>query len=73
VRYRFSPAFEQALRVRGLALTRVAEMADVAPSTVSAALRGRRLNVGTAMRIARVVAACDVIPELEAWADPESS
>lgn len=68
MRYRFGPALEHALRVRGLDLVRVAEMADVAPSTVSAALRGRRMNVTTAMRIAKAVSRCEVVPELDQWA-----
>jgi predicted transcriptional regulator len=67
LRYRFGPALEHALRVRGLSLVRVAEMANVAPSTVSAALRGRQLNVRAAFRIARIVSECEVIPELEEW------
>lgn len=69
MRFRFGPALEHAVRVRGLDLVRVAEIADVAPSTVSAALRGHRLNVGTATRIAKAVASCAIVPELDAWAD----
>lgn len=68
MRYRFGPAFRHALQVRGLDLVRVAEMADVAPSTVSAAVHGRRLNVRTATRIAKAVGTCQVIPELDRWA-----
>lgn len=69
MRYRFGPSLAHALRVRGLDLTAVARMADVAPSTVSCAIRGGRLNVRTASRIAKVVASCEVIPELERWQD----
>ena len=69
MRYRFGPSFQQAVRVRGLDLVRVAELADVAPSTVSSALKGRCLNVATAMRIAKAVAGCEVVHELEVWAD----
>jgi hypothetical protein len=67
VRFRFGPAFEQALRIRGLDASMVANLADVAPATVSAAVRGRCLNVRTATRIGKVVAACEVIPELADW------
>jgi hypothetical protein len=35
---------------------------------VCAAMRGHALNVGTATRIAKAVAASAVIPELEEWA-----
>jgi predicted transcriptional regulator len=71
VRYRFGPSFEQAIRVRGLDLVRIAEMANVAPSTVSSAIRGKRLNVATAVRIAKAVAKCDIVPELESWVADE--
>jgi predicted transcriptional regulator len=71
VRYRFGPTFEQAIRVRGLDLTRIAAMANVAPSTVSSAIRGKRLNVSTALRIAKAVAQCEIVPELESWSADE--
>jgi hypothetical protein len=67
LRFRFGPALERALRVRGLDASSVAALADVAPATVSAAVRGRCLNVRTATRIAKVVAAHEVIPELQEW------
>jgi hypothetical protein len=62
MRFRFGPGLENALRVRGLDASRVAALADVAPATVSAAVRGRCLNVQTATRIAKAVAACEVSP-----------
>lgn len=71
MRYRFGPALVHALRVRGLDLCRLASMAEVSPSTASSAVRGHALNLRTAMRIAKVVAASPVMPELEQWCQDE--
>jgi hypothetical protein len=71
--FRFSPDFETAVRVRGLTASRVAELARVAPATVSAALHGRRVTLQCALRIARAVHGCSVIPELAAWAEAPAS
>jgi hypothetical protein len=69
MRYRFGPTLLHALQVRGLEMRRVAELARVSPTTVSAAVRGRSVNMTTATRIARVVAACPVIDELVEWSE----
>ncbi|MGH7750405.1 MAG: helix-turn-helix domain-containing protein [Candidatus Dormibacteria bacterium] len=67
MRYRFGPAFGHAVRLRGLDLGTLAAEAGVSPSTASSAVRGRSLNLRTAIRIARAVAGSPVIPELESW------
>lgn len=73
MRYRFGPAFGHAMRVRGLDLSKVATMADVSPATASSAVRGRSLNLRTAIRLARAVSQCPVLPELEWWCDKDIS
>ena len=64
----FGPAFLEAIRVRGLTLTEVARRAPAAVATVSSAVRGHPVNITTALRLARVVNAAPIVPELEAWA-----
>jgi hypothetical protein len=66
-RVTFSPDFLRAVRIRGLTLDELARSARVAPATVSAAVNGRRVNVSTALRISKAVAARPPIPELENW------
>lgn len=60
--------FAHALRVRGLTLTELASRARVTAATAASALHGRPLNVSTATRLARALAAAPVVSELEAWA-----
>lgn len=67
MKYRFSGEFAEAVRVRGLTATQLAQRAGVAPATVAAALRGRDLQIQTAMRIAKAVADAPVIAALETW------
>lgn len=67
-RIAFDDEFAHALRVRGLTLTELASRARVTVATASAAVRGRPLNVSTATRLARALAAVPVVSELEAWA-----
>jgi hypothetical protein len=69
MRYRFGPAFGHAMRIRGLDVSRLASLAAVSPATASSAVRGRCLNLRTAMHIAKVVGQCPVVPELELWCD----
>jgi predicted transcriptional regulator len=64
VKYRFGPALVEAVRVRGLTLQQVASMAEISPSTLSAALAGQSVQMATALRIARAIAAAPVIAEL---------
>jgi hypothetical protein len=73
-RITFDEKLAHAIRVRGITLTEVAHRANLALATVSAALSGRPVNVTTALRLTRVVSACPIVPELEAWArDPGKS
>jgi predicted transcriptional regulator len=71
-RYVFGPEFAHAVRVRGLTLTELARRADVCVPTASSAVRGRPVNLATAIRLARVVKATPVIPELELWIGREA-
>jgi hypothetical protein len=64
----FDDDFAHALRVRGLTLTELATRARVTVATASSAVHGRPLNVSTATRVARALAAVPVVSELEAWA-----
>jgi transcriptional regulator with XRE-family HTH domain len=64
----FDAAFAHAVRIRGLTLTDLAHRAHVSVATASSAVRGRQVNIATALRLARVVGATPVVPELEAWA-----
>ena len=73
-RIRFDRELAQAIRVRGLTVTEVARRANLSMATVSAALKGRPVNMTTALRLTRTVTAAPVVPELERWArDPASS
>ena len=67
-RIAFDEEFAHALRVRGLTLTELASRASVTVATASSAVHGRPLNVSTATRLARALAAVPVVYELEAWA-----
>jgi transcriptional regulator with XRE-family HTH domain len=67
-RIAFDDEFAHALRVRGLTLTELASRARVTVATASSAVRGRPLNVSTATRLARALAAVPVVSELETWA-----
>jgi transcriptional regulator with XRE-family HTH domain len=67
-RIAFDEDFAHALRVRGLTLTELASRARVTVATASSAIHGRPLNVSTATRLARALAAVPVVSELEAWA-----
>jgi transcriptional regulator with XRE-family HTH domain len=67
------PEFVRALRVRGLTIAEVARTAKVSEPTVSAALHGRRINTGSALRICRAVAATPVVAELDAWLADEAA
>jgi hypothetical protein len=67
-RIAFDDEFANALRVRGLTLTELASRARVTVATASSAVHGRPLNVSTATRLARALAAVPVVSELEAWA-----
>jgi hypothetical protein len=66
-RLRFGPEFTRAVQIRGLTLTAVASGAGVALATASAAARGAPVNVATALKLSRAVAAAPVVPELDAW------
>jgi hypothetical protein len=64
----FDDEFPQAIRVRGLTLSEVALRARLSVATVSSAVRGRPVNITTAVRLAKVVSASPIIPELDEWA-----
>jgi hypothetical protein len=64
----FDAEFAHAVRIRGLTCTELARRSRLALATVSAALDGRPVNVGTALRLSRAVSGCPVVPELETWA-----
>ncbi|MHB8717751.1 MAG: hypothetical protein ACYDAC_02510 [Candidatus Dormibacteria bacterium] len=66
-RIRFGAELRYAMHVRGLSLTEVARRSGVAVATASSAALGRPVNVTTALRVARAVAAQPVIPELLEW------
>ena len=67
----FDPEFLHAVRVRGLTVGELAQRARLSSATVSAALHGRPLNVRSAVLLARAVAGCPVIRELEEWVAAE--
>ena len=66
-RIAFHGALAHAMRVRALTFTEVARRTHLNLATVSRAVSGRPVNLTTALRIARVVSACPVVPELEEW------
>ncbi len=73
-RITFGAELRYAMHVRGLSLTEVARRSGVAVATASSAALGRPVNVTTALRVARAVAAQPVIPELLHWVErPPSS
>jgi transcriptional regulator with XRE-family HTH domain len=73
-RITFGAELRYAMHVRGLSLTDVARRSGVAVATASSAALGRPVNVTTALRVARAVAAQPVIPELLEWVErPPSS
>jgi hypothetical protein len=65
----FGAELGYAMHIRGLSLTEVARLSAVATATASAAVAGRPVNVTTALRVARAVAARPVIPELLEWVE----
>ena len=64
------------LAARGLDYRRAAELAGLSEITVSAAAHGRQINLTTAIRLAKLLEARAVIPELERCLgghDPEAT
>jgi len=73
-RITFGAELRYAMHVRGLSLTDVGRLSGVAVATASSAAMGRPVNVTTALRVARAVAARPIIPELLEWVQrPPSS
>jgi transcriptional regulator with XRE-family HTH domain len=68
-RITFGPELRYAIQIRGLTLTDAARRSRVATATASAAEQGRPVNVATAMRLARTIAACPIVPELLDWVE----
>lgn len=71
MKYRFGEGFAEAVRVRGLTVSKLAALAHVSPATASAAVRGNEVQISTALRIARAVNEAPVIDVLERWAGPD--
>ena len=67
MKYRFSAAFAEAVRVRGLTAVELSRRAQVSPTTASAALHGREVQLSTALRLARAVTEAPVDPALQQW------
>lgn len=68
-RITFGAELRYAMHVRGLSLTEVARHSGVAVATASSAAMGHPVNVTTALRVARAVAARPIIPELLEWVE----
>jgi hypothetical protein len=66
-RITFGTELRYAMHVRGLSPTEVARLSGVTVATASSAAMGRPVNVTTALRVARAVAARPVVPELLEW------
>lgn len=58
-----------AIQVRGLHLSDLARITGLTLPTISAAVSGRRINVATALAVARAVISRPVVTELEALID----
>lgn len=67
MKYRFGEQFADAVRIRGLTVSGLAELAGVSPGTAAAALHGRDVQIRTALRIAKAVSEAPVVPALEEW------
>jgi transcriptional regulator with XRE-family HTH domain len=70
-RFVFDRGLIHAVHLRGLTMGELAKRAELSPATVSAAVHGKPLNIRSAVRLARTLAACPVIDELEQWAAEE--
>jgi hypothetical protein len=66
-RITFNSEFPRAVRIRGLTLTELARRANTAVATASKAAHQRQVNMTTGLRLARVVSASPIVPELEEW------
>jgi lambda repressor-like predicted transcriptional regulator len=64
----FDPKVLHAIRVRGLTIGELARQSHLSQATVSAAIHGKPLNVRSAVLLARALAVCPVITELDEWA-----
>ncbi len=64
----FDREFGHAVRIRGLTVGVLAKRAGLSQATASAAVHGKPLNMRSAVQLARALAACPVIEELERWA-----
>jgi hypothetical protein len=66
-RITFNSAFARAIRIRGFTLTALAGQANTSIATASRAAHQRPVNMTTGLRLARVVSASPIVPELEEW------
>jgi predicted transcriptional regulator len=64
----FDREFTHTIRIRGLTMGELAKRAGRSQATASAAVHGKPLNMRSAVQLARALAACPVIEELERWA-----
>jgi hypothetical protein len=71
-RFVFDRGLLHAVHPRGLTLGQLAKQAGLSAATVSAAIHGKPLNIRSAVQLARTLAACPVIEELEHWAAEEA-
>jgi len=67
MKYRFDITLVEAVRIRGLTVQRLAQLARVSPATVSAAIHGQEMQIATALRIARAVSETPIVDALERW------
>jgi predicted transcriptional regulator len=67
MKYRFGADLAKAVRVRGLTAQRLAELASVSPATIGSALRGREVQIATALQITRALTQVPVIEALSTW------
>jgi hypothetical protein len=65
----FDREFGHAVRIRGLTIGELAKRAGPSQATASAAVHGKPLNMRSAVQLARALAACPMIEELERWAE----
>ena len=66
-RVAFDHGFLYAVKVRGLTIGELDRRASLSPATASAAVHRQRVNVRSAVLLARTLASCPVIRELEEW------
>lgn len=70
---RISPArLDRELARRGWNATELAQASGCSPSTISGALRGRRVNNETLRKIANALLSAPVVPGVDSLLEPEN-